>query len=76
MEILSPGTPKRDRTVKLDLYAEAGVREAWLVDPNAGTVEVVSLAVPGRPTACFGGDEAIRSEVLGTLDFAVREIFA
>ncbi len=76
VEILSPGTRKRDRTVKLDIYAEAGVREAWLVDPHARTVEVVSLAVPGRPTARFGGDEAIRSEVLGELDFTVSEVFA
>lgn len=33
VEILSPGTARRDRVQKLSLYAEFGVREYWLVDP-------------------------------------------
>jgi Uma2 family endonuclease len=33
VEILSPGTARRDRVQKLGLYAESGVREYWLVDP-------------------------------------------
>jgi len=31
MEVLSPSTARRDRTVKADLYLEAGVREVWLL---------------------------------------------
>jgi Uma2 family endonuclease len=34
VEVLSPGTAVRDRHVKLNLYAQAGVREYWLVDPQ------------------------------------------
>ena len=34
VEILSPATAERDRTVKLDLYATYGVKEYWIVDPR------------------------------------------
>ena len=34
VEVLSPSTASRDRVHKLDLYATAGVREYWIVDPR------------------------------------------
>ncbi|WP_026651003.1 Uma2 family endonuclease [Butyrivibrio proteoclasticus] len=34
VEILSPSTRKKDMTVKLTKYMEAGVREYWIVDPE------------------------------------------
>jgi len=43
MEILSPSTAERDRTVKKKLYARYGVKELWLVNPGAQTVEIFSL---------------------------------
>ncbi len=39
IEILSPGTERRDRLAKLDLYARYGVREYWIVDPAAQLFE-------------------------------------
>ncbi len=41
VEILSPSTAARDRTLKLDLYARHGVHEYWLVDPDARTIMVL-----------------------------------
>ena len=32
-EVLSPGTAKHDKRVKLPVYERAGVREVWLIDP-------------------------------------------
>jgi Uma2 family endonuclease len=32
VEVLSPGTARRDRSDKLALYAESGVREYWVAD--------------------------------------------
>ena len=43
IEILSPSTAERDRTFKRSLYARHGVREYWLVDPDARSVEVLVL---------------------------------
>jgi Uma2 family endonuclease len=43
-EILSPGTRERDLGVKRDLYARAGVREYWLIDPSEQTIDVLALA--------------------------------
>ena len=34
IEILSPGTRKRDLTIKKKLYEESGVKEYWIVDPD------------------------------------------
>jgi Uma2 family endonuclease len=42
IEVLSPGTRRFDRQQKLAVYAHNGVREAWLVDPEAETVTVFS----------------------------------
>ncbi len=39
VEILSPSTARLDRGDKLRLYAESGVREYWLVDPEARAIE-------------------------------------
>lgn len=43
IEILSPGTRKTDRTEKFYEYARAGVGEYWMVDMDAGTVELFVL---------------------------------
>ncbi|HUL14323.1 MAG TPA: Uma2 family endonuclease [Methylococcaceae bacterium] len=42
-EILSPSTVKKDRALKLPLYARYGVAHAWLVDPLARTLEAFEL---------------------------------
>lgn len=40
VEILSPSTSKKDRTLKFDLYEKAGVREYWIISPKAKTLRV------------------------------------
>ena len=39
VEVLSPSTARRDLGPKLKLYADAGVAEYWLVDPERETFE-------------------------------------
>jgi len=43
IEITSPATAERDRHYKKTLYARHGVKEYWIVDPEARTVEVFAL---------------------------------
>ena len=43
IEIISPGNPGHDMIYKLNLYANAGVREYWIVDPRNKTVFVYYL---------------------------------
>jgi Uma2 family endonuclease len=43
VEILSPGTIRRDRVAKRNAYARHGVRHCWLVDPVETTLEDFEL---------------------------------
>jgi Uma2 family endonuclease len=42
-EILSPSTARKDRALKMPLYARFGVAHVWLVDPLARTLEAFEL---------------------------------
>lgn len=43
IEILSPSTRRHDRMTKFNLYQRAGVREYWIVDPDARDVQTFLL---------------------------------
>ena len=43
VEILSPATAERDKIVKFELYAQHGVQEYWIVDPDARSITVFLL---------------------------------
>jgi len=40
VEVLSPSTASRDRTIKLRLYERHGVREYWIVDSDENAIDV------------------------------------
>jgi Uma2 family endonuclease len=44
IEIGSPGTAKRDRSIKKKLYRRQGVPQYWIVDPETDAVEVWRFA--------------------------------
>ena len=43
VEILSPSTGTIDKTTKKDIYESIGVKEYWIVDPKAQSIEVYKL---------------------------------
>lgn len=47
VEILSPATTERDRTLKLKLYEQRSVPEYWIVDPNGHAVTRYRLGGDG-----------------------------
>ena len=47
VEVLSPGTERRDIGDKLRLYAETGVAEYWIIDPGHQTFEFMINAGGG-----------------------------
>jgi Uma2 family endonuclease len=80
IEILSPGTRARDETLKRDLYARAGVREYWMVDPDARAIRVCRWPAAGQPgpvtdLAAAAGD-ALTSPLLPGFALEVAGLFA
>src|ERR1035438_10503813 len=41
IEILSPSTANYDYKRKKEIYCQSGVREYWIVDPDAETIEIM-----------------------------------
>lgn len=54
VEVLSPSTARRDRLVKREIYAEAGVRWYLLVDADQHLIEVFELSDRGQYLAVGG----------------------
>lgn len=75
-EVLSPSTALRDRTYKMNLYAEHGVGHVWLADPVHMTLDVfrlesnrwVSLGV-------FGGKKKVRLEPFQQIDINLGDLW-
>ena len=76
VEILSPGTARYDRGYKLTLYGRHGVREYWLVDPEAESVEVLTLGETGlAPTATYRRGDTLASPLLAGLALDLAPVF-
>jgi Uma2 family endonuclease len=76
VEVLSPGTRRRDRTSKLRWYRRYQVGEYWMVDPVAQTITVVTLPEKGRSRRrAVRGTGVLRSTVLPTLDAPASAFF-
>jgi Uma2 family endonuclease len=74
VEILSPSNPERDRIVKRDLYARNGVREYWIVDPEARSIEVfVVESGVCRPAGWFTPGTQLVSPTLPGLSIDIAE---
>lgn len=72
VEIGSPGTRKRDETVKKRLYERFGVDEYWVIDLELDTIEVYRrvderyerTAAAHRGAAAHGDDDSVRPDHL------------
>ncbi len=76
VEILSPSTAEYDQGYKRALYARHEVREYWLVDPVAETVEVLVLDEEVlSPHRVFGTGQTLESPLLDGLSLELEDLF-
>ena len=75
VEILSPSTAGRDRGVKRKLYERQGVGEYWIVDAEAGAVDVWRFGAGEARPERFTERVPVRvgGETVGELDLG--EVF-
>ena len=77
VEVISPSNPRHDRLTKRALYARGGVREYWLVDPEAAVLEILVLDGGAYRTHVRAvGDDSVTSTVLPGLSFPASAVFA
>ena len=76
VEILSPGTKRRDQMLKRDLYERVGVLEYWLVDPDGEDVTVHRRggSVFEAPQV-VSRDDSLSTTLLPGLDILLQPIF-
>ena len=76
VEILSPATAQYDTGYKQLLYGRHGVREYWIVDPDAETVEVLTEGDGGLVRrATHGRGQTLTSPLLDGLFIDLEAVF-
>jgi Uma2 family endonuclease len=76
VEVISPGSAIYDRNTKADTYGALGVRELWLIDETAETVEVRQQVGGGFDEGqMFSRGEQVTSSVFPALRLAVDQLF-
>jgi len=77
VEVLSPGSRKRDRVRKSKIYEKHEVPEYWIIDPEARTLERLALNGDRRYEVMdvYENDELVASVMLPCVSFAVSDLF-
>ena len=80
VEILSPGTRRRDQGRKRAVYDREGVREYWIVDPEAGSVTALrrpraDAGLTDVTTATLEAGGALESPLFPGLRIPLRDVF-
>jgi len=76
VEVLSKTTARFDRIAKKKVFAQAGVAEYWLFDPEAQTIEVFDFASDSeRAVQVLDSRGHLRSPLFPGLEINLAEIF-
>lgn len=76
VEIISPGSVKRDRVEKKDLYEKFAVKEYWLIDPANKTIEIFTITDNKYALRAFLEEEGkLTSELLVGFEMGLGELF-
>lgn len=77
IEVVTPTNRVHDILTKRALYGRAGVREYWIVEPEARSLEILTLDRDAlHLVSVTTGDETPVSPLLGPLPFAAADLFA
>ena len=74
VEVLSPSERMGAVHRKLKQYFEAGVKEAWIVDPSSRTIEI--WTGPALPERELAEGDSLSSPLLPGFSLGVAELFA
>ncbi|MBD5537149.1 MAG: Uma2 family endonuclease [Lachnospiraceae bacterium] len=76
IEIVSPGNSSHDYIFKLNLYANAGVREYWIVDPDKKRIFVYFLEKAKFEVETYTFEDKIKANIYEDLyiDFAELDL--
>jgi Uma2 family endonuclease len=76
IEVLSPGSARRDKQEKFELYQKHGVQEYWIADPAYQVIEVWQLEnkVYSR-MGVFGKNDTFTPSVLGEKSIQLTDVF-
>ena len=77
VEILSPGNSKKEMRTKKDLYAEAGVREYWVIDPERENAFQFLLEKGSKysPPTIYVNDEILDCFIFPDLKIDLNKVF-
>lgn len=76
VEIVSPGSRKRDKVDKMNTYAKHSIPEYWIVDIEARTLEQYHLLGDRYEMYnLYEGDEIVTSDKLPCVSFVLSDIF-
>lgn len=76
IEVLLPSTARIDRDLKFRLYEQYGVREYWLIDPDAQFIEVYRREGEKlERQGFFGAGETLTAGVLDGTTINVDQVF-
>ncbi|HEU0115536.1 MAG TPA: Uma2 family endonuclease [Thermomicrobiales bacterium] len=77
VEVISPSNRDHDLLTKRALYARAGVREYWLIDPDARRIDVLALDRDAlRLVQSAAGEDIVISPLLQGVEIPVAAVFA
>jgi Uma2 family endonuclease len=80
VEVLSPGTRRRDEGIKRRLYDRSGVREYWLVNPEGRSVTVhrrgTAFELVQVDMLTADGGDVLTTELLPGLAVSLTRLFA
>lgn len=76
IEVLSPATAQLDKKSKRRIYARAGAKELWLVDPLLLQIQIYDFARDtAKPTQLVEEHETFATALLPGLTISAAEIF-